>query len=173
MSGTTDTDKDMFEEYGSSTQDQRTKLLGWGKILVYFGWTLTGLTAVAILTMTITLRFYFNWAIFGLLLGVLFIAQAIRITGRMMKKKSEQIIPFSEKKILHIKINREKQVREYFDNNKNFAEKVLQMNSLAKLGRYKDAYNIAAKLLNYQIPIPIREFLEKRKNLYRKLRSGK
>jgi hypothetical protein len=169
MSSSKDNDKDIFEEYGLSTQDQRRTLLGWGRFLVYLGWSLSGITAVVILTVTISLRFNFNWGLFGLLLGALFMAQAIRIVGRMMKKKSNQKIPFPEKKLLQIKLNREKEVRDYFDNNKYFAEKVIQMNSLAKQGKYKDAYNISVSLLNYQIPIPIRDFLEKRKNQYGKL----
>ena len=151
-------DQDAFSEYGLSTQDQRSKLLGWGKILVYLGWILTGIAGVAIITLLITLD-DFTWGLFAILFGVLIISQGIRIIGRMMKKKSEQIIPFSEKKLSLMKAQRENEVREYFDSHKVAASKLMQMKSLAKQGKYKDAYNIASSLLKTNIPTPIRDFL--------------
>ena len=165
-------DQDVFSEYGLSTQDQRNKLLGWGKILVYLGWILTGITGVAILTLMITYE-DFGWGLFGIFFGVLIISQGIRIIGRMMKKKSEQIVPFSEKKLSLMKVQREKEVREYFDSHKVAASKLMQMKSLAKQGKYKDAYNIALSLLKTDIPTPIRDFLLSRKNEYAKLRKLK
>lgn len=163
-------DYDAFSEYGLSTQDQRSKLLGWGKILVYLGWILTALTAVAVIILMITWD-NFNWGFFGLLFGILVISQGIRIVGRMMKKKSEQIIPFSEKKLLLIKQQREKEVREYFDKNKSIASKVMQMKVLANTSKYKDAYNMASSLLKTDVPPPIRDFLISRRNQYAKLRK--
>ncbi|MHA1110453.1 MAG: hypothetical protein ACTSRE_05085 [Promethearchaeota archaeon] len=171
MSFSKDSQKDVFSEYGLNTQSQRDKLLGWGKILVYLGWILTALTAVAILTLTISMGSNFNWGLFGILFGVLVASQGIRIVGRMMKKKSEQMIPFSEKKLSLMKSQREKEVREYFDSHKVAASKLMQMKSLAKQGKYKDAYNIASSLLKTDIPIPIRDFLLSRKNEYAKLRK--
>jgi hypothetical protein len=156
-----------------STQDQRNKLFGWGKILVYLGWILTGLTAVAILTLIISMASDFNWGLFGLLFGILIIGQGIRIVGRMLKKKSEQIIPFSEKKLSNIKSQRESEVRAFFDRNKFAASKVMQMNALAKQGKHMDAYNIANSLLKTKIPPPVRDFLTTRKNQYAKLRKSR
>jgi len=171
MSSSKDTQSDVFSEYGLNTQNQRDKLLGWGKILVYLGWILTGLTAVAILTLLFTIGSDFKWGLFGLFFGILIMGQGIRIVGRMMKKKSEQIIPFSEKKLSYVKNQREKEVREYFDRNKNIASKVMQMNSLAKEGKYKDAYNIATSVLKTNVPPAIRDFLTSRRNQYTKLRK--
>ena len=171
MSSNKDTQKDVFSEYGLSTQNQRDKMMGWGKILVYLGWILTGLTAVAILTLIFTIGSDFNWGLFGLFFGILIIGQGIRIVGRMMKKKSEQIIPFSEKRLSYVKNQREKEVREYFDSHKEVASKVIQMKALAKQGKYKDAYNIASSVLKTDVPSPIRDFLLTRKNQYSKLRK--
>ena len=173
MSSRKDSQKDVFSEYGLNTQNQRDKLMGWGKILVYLGWILTGFTAVAILTLTITIGSGFKWGLFTLFFGILITGQGIRIVGRMMKKKSEQIIPFSEKKLSLVKNQREKEVREYFDNNKEVASKVMQMKALAKQGKYKDAYNVATSVLKTSIPNPIRDFLITRKNQYAKLRQTK
>ena len=89
----------------------------------------------------------------------------------MMKKKSEQIIPFSEKILSYVKNQREKEVREYFDSHKEVASKVIQMKALAKQGKYKDAYNIASSVLKTDVPSPIRDFLLTRKNQYSKLRK--
>ncbi len=163
-------DKDVFSEYGLSTQDQRSKLLGWGKILVYLGWVVTGITGVAIITLLITYE-DFTWWLFGLLFGILVIGQGIRIIGRMMKKKSEQIVPFSEKKLTLIKNQREKEVRDYFDSHKDEASKLIQMKALAKQGKYKDAYNIASSLLKNDLPASIQNFLLTKKNEYVKLRK--
>jgi hypothetical protein len=173
MSPNSNAVKDVFSEYGLNTQDQKKKLLGWGKILIYLGWTLTGLTAIAILILLFTIGSDFNWSLFGIFLGVLFISQGIRVAGRMMKKKSEHFIPFSEKKLSLIKKQREKETREYFDAHKAIASKVMQMDELAKQGKYKDAYNMASSILKVDLPPPIRDFLNSRRKYYENLRKAK
>ena len=172
MSSNNHSQKDVFSDYGLNTQSQRDRLMGRGKILVYLGWMLTGLSALAIIVLLITYE-DFSWGLFGLLFGILILAQGIRIIGRMMKKKSEQIIPFSEKKIKLVKKQRDNEVRQYFDKNPAIASKVIQMKELAKIGKYKDAYNIATSILKTNIPAPIRDFLTARRNQYAKLRKSK
>ncbi len=162
-----------LSEYGLNTQDQRSKLLAWGKFLVYLGWILTGLAGISIISMVIILSSNFKWWQFGISFGVLIIGQGIRIVGRMIKKKSEQIIPFSGKKLILVKEKREKEVRDYFDANKDVASRVMQMNSLAKRGNYRDAYNITSSLLKLDVPQGIRDYLIIKKNKYAKLRKGK
>ena len=171
MNSSKDTQLDVFSEYGLSTDDQRSKLNMWGKILIYFGWIATALTAIAIIVLTIKFSSNFNWALFGILMGTLIISQGTRIAGRMLKKKSEHEIPFSEKKISHIQTQREREVREYFNKNTSIAAKFIQMKSLAQQGRYKDAYNVASSLLKLNLPHPIQEFLVSKKNQYAKLRK--
>lgn len=173
MSTKKNPDNDAFSEYGISTQEQRTKLLLWGKILVYFGWTATVIIAILTIIFVILWGTEFKWGFFGLLFGILVISQGIRIVGRMLKKKSEQLIPFSEKKISHVKTQREKEVRKYFNENEAVAAKVLQMKSLAQQGKYKDAYNMTLSLLKMDLPTPIQEFLISNKNRYAKLRKKK
>lgn len=172
MSSNNDSLKDVFSDYGLSTQSQRNKLMDWGKILVYLGWILTGLSAVAIILLLIIYD-DFSWGLFGLLFGILILAQGIRIIGRMMKKKSEQIIPFSEKKLEFVKKKRENEVRQYFDKYPTVASKVIKMKELAKNGKFKDAYNIANSILKTNVPPPIRDFLTTRRNKYAKLRKSK
>ncbi|MBN2156553.1 MAG: hypothetical protein JW776_10965 [Candidatus Lokiarchaeota archaeon] len=162
-----------FSEYGLNTEKQRAKLQRWGKFLIYSGWFVTGIAAICILIITITLGSRFNWVLFGILMGVLVSGQALRVIGRMMKKKSQQKIPFSGKKLIDIKEQREKEVVEYFERNKDIASKIMQMDELAKRGQFKDAYNLATKLAKLDIPPPIRDFLHVRRNVYAKQGKSK
>jgi hypothetical protein len=171
MSSSKDPQSDVFSEYGLNTQTQRDKLKLWGKILIYFGWIATGIIAIAIIVLSITRASNFDWTLFGILFGSMLTSQGIRIVGRMLKKKSEQTVPFSEKKISFVKKKREREVREYFDKNQNIAAKVIQMKSIAQQGKYKDAYNMASSLLKQDLPAPIRDFLVSKKNKYAKLRK--
>ena len=73
----------------------------------------------------------------------------------------------SKKKLNELKLYREQVVKNYFNQNKLIAEKLVLMEKLAEKRKFRDAYNLVNKLIKKNPPEPILEYLIKKKNIYK------
>jgi len=134
------------------------------KILISLGWSISLSSIIFIIVLI------YNSQIVYLcyMIGILFIGQGFRYYGRELKKKiNNPILGLSKKKLNELKLYREQVVKNYFNQNKLIAEKLVLMEKLAEKRKFRDAYNLVNKLIKKNPPEPILEYLIKKKNIYK------
>jgi hypothetical protein len=163
--GKSDVDTNKEDTLFPSVEEMKERLQKSGKILRILGWSLTGSAVIVAIVFWNSSNWSFLWGLVILLVA----GQAFRFWGRYYIKRAKANSPqivFSHSQLEKHKEEQESIVREYFESHKDIAAKVLQMDELAKKGRYQDAYNIAGSLLKLDLPKPIQLFLKNRRKRY-------
>ena len=150
-------------------EETKERLTKSGKILRIIGWILTGSAVVVAIVFWNSSDWTFLWGLVGLLAA----GQAVRFWGRYYLKRAKAESPsivLSHSQLEAHKEEQEKIVREYFAAHQDIAAKVLQMDEMAKKGKFSDAYNMAGSLMRLDLPKPIQLFLKNRRKKYQQFK---
>ncbi len=147
---------DISNEYSEILPDDtkiRTKLKKKSKNMNYLGWIIS---IIAIFLVVVFWSLDEIWIIF-ILFGVFVSGQGIRMYGNALKGRANNAVTAYSKKQMKSYVNEQDQiVRDYFNQNEDIAQKVVNMNNLAKKGKFKDAKNIGKSILRKNPPPPKR-----------------